>query len=1774
MSTSLSDEVPIIMQLPCSPNANAVPKPPTGSSPGTATTPTTTTPSPAPSPVAQSEGGGGSAAQQQRGPGGGGAPATSGKAEPEWVMTQKKVFTKWMNAHVSRDPGGANNSTTTGATPSPSAPGGGRTIGVPQFVPITQLEMELFNGLTLIRAAHVLFGVPLTKYTANPKNQFSYLDNISVAFRMLETAEINVTIKPMQLIDHDLKMILGLVWLLIQQYNLKKIAGGGLLTWCRDCETKRKNLEDSFAIGESELGIPPLLDVDDFFTVTTLDELSVMAYVSEFYHALGVESAPVSEPVLLPQPQVEVNKRDQWKTVQETESRNKLDELHAVQTECDQKMKDLLKRVSELEEELSMRKRELAHKSTLVSNLEQMETHLQGRISALQNELATFQLSSDQKASAIAIFRQQELDMNSKLHSLQEQLVQSKKNHENCAEILSQMEVKLVAMQEQATKFKLERNEQESMRVQQESDWRNQLSIIQDQLSKIKGDNDRQKSLLEQQDQNWKVKVSELQAQISQLKEESDKKDSMLGEWKTKYSAQQEQMVRLQSGFTEKELLLTQMERDLKVRLSAMQLELSNTRVQLDEKTAASNLLAQKEADWKSLESALQLQLQELEVSQVQKDALLNQRSTEIKQLQQQTAVLQAAVEGKEARLIQCELDCKAQLSALHEQLTFAESNMEKYKSITSQYENASENQIPFLREQLTTLQAELNKKVEFFAQKQKEWNLQLSLLQSQLAEQSALASAQQSEFKEKALSLTNENTHLKEKIKAKEAQWDIHMRELQSKLSMYEVELETKSKAIASHQKSEEDTSLKMGELSRSEASLQSQLESSLNQTQKAQSELEQMVKNVASLIDERSGLNQQLAQSEESRKEKQETINQLESQLLVLQSQMASSTQACKQMEATRAEQTNGWKLRYTHLEQQYNTLLKQVSELRNSHKHSFNVDFVRESETSIQSTTHTDSQIDSPSTDNDIQWRECAEQRKLDLERIQLENERCLSQLQAVSKSNEELSQQIATKKDSDVLAISLLETEYKSKLDRVNDNLLRTQHALEEKSTSLLASSHRLEEMQNKLSQTERTVQTLTDANEALIHKSSQRELELKEEISTLKETLQQMQLRQSSESSTEHGNGLLQPNNQNHEQLLAEQKQCMDRLSQIIQSILGSLSTLNSLEIGSTDSSEGTIGIQQKLPLTSLSDQLSQAHADLQTYTNKLAAWSVCNTGLPQLSGDSYTGSLSSKSNQSFPPNSIQPFTGSKANSEAISAFTQQLHSLLENFSRMKAQLENQTNSDLSLTKRNEQLWEQIASLWDALLKLQFRSQQIFGQLSSSLGEKSNTVQAEDELNTPNPPLEAKISKLEATLNQVQGEKEVITMNLAKAAARENELQTQQQINLETLHKYQLDKEQLSARLVSGQNREKELQNKVATLEARISTADVSPPELANVKAQLLATQSENKQQAEALQMLNKSQTGLNKQLSTIQTKLSLSQASLKQQTSRIRDLNSVVEDLRAQLAAATSEVERQRATASTFMKKEADCQLKLNHLQEQLNFANKQVSLGQQSFFQTESKLQTKISNLEAELSHLMFEIQHLRQALQFQPASVPSPPVLSPAPVNTKPVSRAPPRKSRYLEVPATPVHHRSPSPPRTTPSPHPKTTLKARTCSTSPTSRQRSEFLIPQSKLPYRLESFKASSFDPRNKKLKKVFQALLEQFQGTEENSVSIDAQTIKSVMQEQGYDLSTQQARHLLIQMDPTQTGIFWEPFHDTLADYITSHKPNYFPKLTTKPGYMS
>ena len=142
------------------------------------------------------------------------------------MLTQKKTFTRWINAHLKA-----------------------------AETEIEDVETGLADGLKLMTLINLLYKVPIPRYNKNAKMQAAVLDNINMALRMVEQAGVKIMfVTPKSILDKNLKLTLGTVWTIIHNYQIHGIsfenAGGqavsakdGLLLWCQRKTRGYKDVE-------------------------------------------------------------------------------------------------------------------------------------------------------------------------------------------------------------------------------------------------------------------------------------------------------------------------------------------------------------------------------------------------------------------------------------------------------------------------------------------------------------------------------------------------------------------------------------------------------------------------------------------------------------------------------------------------------------------------------------------------------------------------------------------------------------------------------------------------------------------------------------------------------------------------------------------------------------------------------------------------------------------------------------------------------------------------------------------------------------------------------------------------------------------------------------------------------------------------------------------------------------------------------------------------------------------------------------------------------------------------------------------------------------------------------------------------------------------------------------------------------------------------------------------------------------------------------------------
>nr|XP_021330210.1 filamin-A isoform X3 [Danio rerio] len=243
-----------------------------------------------------------------------------------WKKIQKNTFTRWCNEHL-------------------------RSVNMR----ISDLKTDLSDGLVLISLLEVLSHKRMfRKYHTRPTFRQLKLDNVSVALEFLDHEKVKlVSIDSKAIVDGNLKLILGLVWTLIQHYSIstpvwedeandsvsKLTPEMRLLGWiqnkvpelpitnfsqdwqdgkalgalvdglapglCPDWESwdsvhRVSNTKEAMQQADDWLGVPQLIAPEEILD-PAVDEQSVMTYLSLFPKARLKPGAPL-KPKKVPKP--------------------------------------------------------------------------------------------------------------------------------------------------------------------------------------------------------------------------------------------------------------------------------------------------------------------------------------------------------------------------------------------------------------------------------------------------------------------------------------------------------------------------------------------------------------------------------------------------------------------------------------------------------------------------------------------------------------------------------------------------------------------------------------------------------------------------------------------------------------------------------------------------------------------------------------------------------------------------------------------------------------------------------------------------------------------------------------------------------------------------------------------------------------------------------------------------------------------------------------------------------------------------------------------------------------------------------------------------------------------------------------------------------------------------------------------------------------------------------------------------------------------------------
>ncbi|KAJ7069619.1 actin cross-linking [Mycena amicta] len=220
---------------------------------------------------------------------------------------QERTFCKWLNTKL-------------------------ETAGYP---PMTSLVRDLSDGVRLIQLMEIMGDVNLGRYNKTPRMRVQKAENVSKALDFITSRGVKLmNIGPEDIVDGNIKLILGMIWTLILRFTIADIseeglsAKDGLLLWCQrktepykevevqdfslswsdglalcalihchrpdlldydklDKSDRHGNTRLAFMVAAQHLGIPQLLEVEDLCDVARPDDKSVMTYIASFFHAFS-----------------------------------------------------------------------------------------------------------------------------------------------------------------------------------------------------------------------------------------------------------------------------------------------------------------------------------------------------------------------------------------------------------------------------------------------------------------------------------------------------------------------------------------------------------------------------------------------------------------------------------------------------------------------------------------------------------------------------------------------------------------------------------------------------------------------------------------------------------------------------------------------------------------------------------------------------------------------------------------------------------------------------------------------------------------------------------------------------------------------------------------------------------------------------------------------------------------------------------------------------------------------------------------------------------------------------------------------------------------------------------------------------------------------------------------------------------------------------------------------------------------------------------------------
>jgi len=619
----------------------------------------------------------------------------------DWVRIQEKTFRNWANYWLKQN----------------------------GHEPIDSLSEGLVDGIKLIKLVSCLTGKELTRYKDPARLRVQRINNINIALSELTTQGVKLTTSAEQITDGEIKFILGLMWMMIQKFQIQagSTEGGGkgksakdaMMEWLREyldgypveftgfpkntadgkifaylvhrkdpslidlnsinSKPPRQLLVEAFAAAE-KLGVPQLLDPDD--VLARPDEQSILTYISTF-------RSKVNEPLA---------------TV--------VAEVGALKTIL---AESIAKQEAQKEGILNSQLQDM--KSQLADHQAKMEQQQTERLRELQEAVKDSQREKRELEAS-------QLEMKRELEGLRVKMEQALKDKERDSQ-------KIEKLEKDKDQLKDDLNEEKKRKLMggaAEQMLQAELEEIREKLEKSKGKrkNEKEKHASELDDLNEKYKKAQagdldkiaLGVELAALKRKNDdlekdmkKKDDKLGQLQAEIDKKEKEKQAIEDSHK------GNASKDLEANLARarLQAELDDLKRKTEKKL---NKYDQKKAENKKLEA----EVEELKKRNEQNAKLGNLHGDERKRLEDQLEELRKKLDKEQKEKQELEdqnanlLAETAKLNYLPKKMEQLQKKLDEEKAKKDKFKGENEKELKKLKEQLDekerdALKAEQEKK-------------------------------------------------------------------------------------------------------------------------------------------------------------------------------------------------------------------------------------------------------------------------------------------------------------------------------------------------------------------------------------------------------------------------------------------------------------------------------------------------------------------------------------------------------------------------------------------------------------------------------------------------------------------------------------------------------------------------------------------------------------------------------------------------------------------------------------------------------------------------------------------------------------------------------------------------------------------------------------------------------------------------------------------------------------------------------------------------------